>query len=170
MIFVLLSIGLAAAFGTTTNPAGRSEQEIRIGNGAAVQNTNIILPQLVHFARPAYTDEARQQEIEGAVTIQAEFDIDGRVKVLRIVKGLGHGLDENALAALKNWRFTPAYRNGQRVSIITLIDVYFILFDDPKWVHEKIRQSELKERDYRIESIRWSIERHVEFPPSGSPE
>src|SRR5438105_4945240 len=116
MISFLISIGLAIASSATTNTEAPTRQEIRIGNGAAVPTTNIILPQLVRFTRPAYTDEAREREIEGAVTIQAEFDIDGRFKVLRIVKALGHGLDENALAALKDWRFTPAYRNGQRVS------------------------------------------------------
>jgi len=67
-----------------------------------------------------------------AVTIQTEFDIEGRFKVLRIVKSLGHGLDESALAALKDWRFTPAYRSGQRVSVITFIDVKFIIFDDER--------------------------------------
>jgi len=169
MIFLLLTIGLAVGSGTTSTGALRSGQDIRIGNGATVQNTSVTLPQLVRFTRPQYTDEARRLEMEGAVTIQAEFDIDGNFKVLRIVKGLGHGLDESALAALKNWRFTPAYRNGQRVSVVTFIDVKFIIFDDPKWVREH-RPSEWSERDYRKEGIRSSIERHVEFFPGASPD
>jgi TonB family protein len=169
MIFLLLTIGLAVGSGAAPTAALRTEQEIRIGNGATVQNTSVTLPQLVHFTRPEYTDEARRLEIEGAVTIQAEFDIEGRFKVLRIVKGLGHGLDENALAALKDWRFTPAYRSGQRVSVVTLIDVKFILFDDPKWFREH-RQSEWSERDYRKEGIQSAIERHFEFFPGASPD
>jgi hypothetical protein len=94
-------------------------------------------------------------------------DIEGRFKVLRIVKSLGHGLDESALAALKNWRFTPAYRNGQRVSVVTLIDVKFIIFDDPKWVREK--QSQWSDRAYRGEAIRSAIERLEEFLPDAPP-
>jgi TonB family protein len=69
-------------------------------------------PQLIQYGTPTYTAEARRQGIEGVVTFQVEFDIDGNFKVLRIVKGLGFGLDEQALEALKTYRFTPAYRSG----------------------------------------------------------
>jgi TonB family protein len=137
-------------------------------NAETIQTSSVILPKLVRFTRPEYSDEARRLEMEGTVTIQAEFDIEGGFKVLRIVKGLGHGLDENALAALKGWRFTPAYRGGQRVSVVTLIDVKFILFDDPKWARDHIREPQWG--DYRREGIRSAIERHVEVFPGASPD
>ena len=170
MIFLLLTIGLAVGSGSTPTGTLGTGKDIRIGNGVTLQNTSVTLPQLVHFTRPEYTDEARRLEIDGAVTIQAEFDIEGRFKVLRIVKSLGHGLDESALAALKNWRFTPAYRNGQRVSVVTLIDVRFIIFDDPKWIREHIRQPQFSDRNYGKESIQSLIERHVEIFPGASPD
>jgi TonB family protein len=95
------------------------------------------VPKLLRFTRPLYTSEARRHNIEGVVTVQAQFDAEGNFKVLRVVKGLGYGLDENALEALQKWRFAPAYRDGQRVSVVAQIDVNFTLFDDPQWLNEQ---------------------------------
>jgi len=158
---MVLLFGLAlaaAAVPLETSITLPTEQSIRLANEAAVPNVSITLPTLVRFTRASYTDEARRREIEGVVTVQAEFDINGGFKILRIVKGLGYGLDENALAALKYWRFTPAYRNGARVSVIAHIDVMFTVFDDPTWVRQHIRQPERAEREYRIQTIRSVVE------------
>lgn len=126
-----LLLALALAFTTTATP---TKQEVRIGNAPLVPG--ITLPKLVSYARPLYTDEALQRGIEGVVTVQAEFDVGGNFKVLRVVKGLGYGLDENALAALTKWRFAPANRYGQRISVVTQIDVDFTLYDDPQWLRQ----------------------------------
>lgn len=136
-----------------------TRQEIRIGNAPTTPNVGMILPKLVSYTRPSYTDEGRQRGIEGVVTVQAEFDVEGSFKVLRVVKSLGHGLDENALAALQKWRFTPAYRDGKVVSVVTQIDVNFNLFDDPKWLRENIRTPEFGERKFWIDRIRRAVER-----------
>jgi TonB family protein len=61
------------------------------------------------------------------VFVQAYFDENGNVTVLRVVKGLGYGLDENALAAIKAWRFAPALSNGLPVSAVADIEVPFRL-------------------------------------------
>ena len=76
-----------------------------------------------------------------------------------MVKSLGYSLDESALAAVQKWRFTPAYRAGQRVSVVTQVDVSFSLFDDPQWLRELNRRAELEKRGYRIETIRSAVER-----------
>lgn len=155
LLAVVIKAVVTPAMGTTTVTKGTT-QEIRIGNVATIPTSGVTPPKLASYKRPAYTDEARRRGIEGVVTVEASVDGDGNLKVLRIVKGLGHGLDESALAALKNWRFTPAYRNGQKVSVVTQIDVNFTLFDDPQWVYENIRRPE--ERTFRIETIRWAVE------------
>jgi TonB family protein len=100
-------------------------QQVRIGNAPLVPDTGMTPPiALVHPA-PAYTAEALQQNIEGKVTVRAEFDIDGNVTILEVIEGLGYGLDEAALAVLEDWRFRPAYRNGRRVAVVANIDVEF---------------------------------------------
>jgi TonB family protein len=87
----------------------------------------VIPPRAVVHRSAAYTDEARRRGIQGSVIVQAQFDVDGNIKVLKVVNGLGYGLDENALAAIQNWRFSPALRNGERVSAVAEIEVPFKL-------------------------------------------
>jgi len=101
-------------------------QEVRIGGAIQpVPNGGMTPPKVVSYSPPAYTPQARAARIEGVVTVQAEFDIDGNFKVLGIIKGLGYGLDEKALEALQSWRFSPAYRSGAAVSVIAEIEVAF---------------------------------------------
>jgi TonB family protein len=122
---------LALALVVTSIP---TRQELRIGNGPTVPG--ITLPKLVSYTRPLYTDEALQRRIEGVVTVLAAFDVAGNFKPLRVVKGLGFGLDENAIAALTKWRFSPANRYGERISVVTPIDLVFTLYDDPQWLRQ----------------------------------
>jgi len=126
---LLLALALAV---TTTTPS--TKQAVRIGN--APPAAGIILPKLISYCRPLYTDEALQRRIEGVVTVLAEFDMAGNFKPVRVVKGLGFGLDENAIAALAKWRFTPANRYGERISVVTQIDIDFTLYDDPQWLRQ----------------------------------
>jgi TonB family protein len=135
-----LFLALTLAVTTTTPP---TKQQVRIGNAPAAPG--ITLPKLVSYTRPLYTDEALQRRIEGVVTVLAEFDVAGNFKPLRVVKGLGFGLDESALAALTKWQFTPANRYGQRISVVTQIDIDFTLYDDPHW----LRQFQSLERSTR---------------------
>ena len=74
---------------------------------------------------PAYTPEARQLKIQGDVTLQVRFEASGRVEVLRVLNGLGHGLDEQARIAAEHIRFKPATRDGRAVDEISVIHVTF---------------------------------------------
>jgi TonB family protein len=76
---------------------------------------------------PLYSDEARALGIEGNVTVEVHIAGDGAVKRVQVVKGVGHGLDENALVAVRDWRFIPARRNRIPVEASTQIDVEFNL-------------------------------------------
>jgi TonB family protein len=89
--------------------------------------TGVVPPRVLTHPSAAYSDEARRRWIEGTVIVQAQFDEAGNITVLKVVKGLGYGLDENALAVLKDWRFSPALRNGLPVSAIAEIEVPFKL-------------------------------------------
>ena len=64
---------------------------------------------------PEYTDEARNAHVEGTVTLDLEFGAAGDVRVLRVVSGLGHGLDEAAERAASRIRFKPAQADGRPV-------------------------------------------------------
>jgi TonB family protein len=76
---------------------------------------------------PVYTDEARAMKIEGEVLLEVEFGADGNITVMRIVRGLGHGLDEAAMRAVRSMRFKPAQRDGEAVDIRTTVNIVFRL-------------------------------------------
>ena len=76
---------------------------------------------------PAYTREARELRVEGEVLLEVLFASDGRVQVLRVVRGLGHGLDESAMRAAEKIRFSPALREGQAVDISAIVHIVFQL-------------------------------------------
>ena len=61
---------------------------------------------------PVYTDEARSLKLEGEVLLEVSFSANGTLHVNRVVRGLGHGLDEAAIAAANKIRFKPALRDG----------------------------------------------------------
>ena len=77
------------------------------------------------------------------------------------MKGLGYGLDESALEAIKKWRFTPAYRGRQRISIVAQIDITFYLIDDPVWLrqHPYARNAKQRDRNYYLRNTfeRWEV-------------
>ena len=82
---------------------------------------------LISKPRPGYTEQARKLKIEGDVTLQVRFTASGQVEVLRVVSGLGYGLDGLAEDAAKRIQFKPATRDGRPVDEVTVIHVTFQL-------------------------------------------
>src|ERR1019366_1484476 len=76
---------------------------------------------------PVYTQDARQLKLEGEVLLDVLFAANGQLHVNRVVRGLGHGLDESALAAANLMRFKPALRNGVPVDSTAVVHVVFRL-------------------------------------------
>jgi TonB family protein len=77
--------------------------------------------------QPVYTDEARSLKLEGEVLLEVSFSANGTLHVNRVVRGLGHGLDETAIAAANKMRFKPALRMGQPVDSTAIVHVTFQL-------------------------------------------
>jgi TonB family protein len=102
-------------------------QRVHIVDPRDVGDGSIASPEVLYYTDPFYTRTARDKKVEGTVTIEGTFDVRGCMKVLRTVKGIGFGLDENALAALHSWRFSPAKRNGEPVDAIAQVDIDFSL-------------------------------------------
>lgn len=74
---------------------------------------------------PIYTPEARKLKVEGEVLVEAVLEASGTVKVLRVVRGLGHGLDEEAIREAEQLRFKPALRDGQPSDSTVVLHVVF---------------------------------------------
>ena len=77
--------------------------------------------------RPTYTEEARRQRIEGEVLLVILFAASGQVRIVRIVRGLSDGLDENAVAAAEAIRFRPAERAGIAEDSTAIVHIVFQL-------------------------------------------
>ena len=84
-------------------------------------------PTVLRSTVALYTEDARTHGIEGRVTIGAVIDENGRITSSRILKGLGFGLDQVALASVQEWTLSPATRNGLPVSVGAQLDVEFNL-------------------------------------------
>jgi TonB family protein len=102
-----------------------------INNSAAqeprIQPVHFSPPEVLSEPRPQYTQEARQLRIQGEITLQVRFGVDGKVQVLRVVSGLGHGLDQEAALVAAQIRFKPAVKDGQPTDHITYIHILFQL-------------------------------------------
>jgi TonB family protein len=83
--------------------------------------------EIVFKPTPEYTDEARSARIEGTVSLEVEFTAAGDLRVLRVVRGLGHGLDEAAQRAALRMRFKPAQSDGRPVDSRATVHITFRL-------------------------------------------
>ena len=95
-----------------------------------VQEQQVLQPvEIIYKPRPAYTPEARQQKVEGEVLLDVVFTASGSLQVNRVVKGLGHGLDDMAVAAAQHMQFHPATRDGKPYDFAALVHIVFQLSD-----------------------------------------
>jgi TonB family protein len=76
---------------------------------------------------PGYTDQARKAHVQGVVLVSAIVGTDGIVRDAVVQKGLGMGLDEKALEAVRQWRFRPELEDGKPVSKAVRVEVAFRL-------------------------------------------
>jgi TonB family protein len=83
--------------------------------------------EILSKSKPAYTEEARRLQLEGEVVLEILFPANGDARVVRIVQGLGHGLDESAIAAAQAIRFKPAQKNHTPVDSMAVVRIMFQL-------------------------------------------
>jgi len=106
-------------FGDATVAQASAKKPLHVADSTPVE--------ILFKPRPAYTPEARQMHIEGEVLLDVMFGASGQIRVLRVVKGLGHGLDESAQRAAQQIRFNPAKRDGQPYDSDAVVHIVFAL-------------------------------------------
>ena len=87
---------------------------------------NIKAPALVKKVPPEYPHSAQQAHITGAVVLEAEVTPAGTVESVRVVKSVSM-LDEAAIQAVKQWKYSPLVLNGKAVPFILTVTVTFNL-------------------------------------------
>jgi len=93
-----------------------------VDSGASTSSVEIL-----YKPNPVYTAEARQLQLQGEVLLEVSFGANGQLQVNRVVRGLGHGLDEAAVAAANKMKFKPALRAGVPVDSTAVVHVVFQL-------------------------------------------
>ena len=119
-----------AGIGSGTRGAGVGSGPNRgSGNDAFGPGNGVTMPTVLSEVKPSYTAEAMRARVQGAVLVEAIVREDGSVGQVRIVRSLDRafGLDEEALRAVKNWRFRPGRHQGRNVAVIVEIELMFTL-------------------------------------------
>jgi TonB family protein len=107
------TVSLTRAPGT----AGAPSSAVRFGGTTP--------PMLIYKTQPSYTKEARKAGLRGTVVLYIEVDPTGVARNVKVVKGLGLGLDEEAIKAVKEWKFKPAQKDGTPVTVSATTEVSF---------------------------------------------
>jgi TonB family protein len=136
---VVASSGFGSGVATTEN-RGTGQASVRqAGFGdvsapptvqahAAPAGAEKIIPaEILSKPLPIYTDEARARRIEGEVLLEVVLGASGKIHVVRVVRGLGHGLDDAAVRAAEQIQFKPAQRDGQPSDSTAVLHIIFQL-------------------------------------------
>jgi protein TonB len=115
--------GLGAGDGAGIGPGSGGG----IGGGPYRPGSGISPPRLLREVKADYTEDARQRGISGDVLLEIVVRRDGSVGDVRVLQGLGGGLNDRAVKAVRQWRFAPAERLGSAVDVIVEVAVEFTL-------------------------------------------
>lgn len=99
-----------------------------IGGGVYKVGGGISAPQAVSTPDPTYTEEARAAKTQGTCILWLIVDDQGNPRDIRVVRGLGMGLDAKAIEAVKQWKFQPALKDGHPVNVQISVEVGFRLY------------------------------------------
>jgi TonB family protein len=97
------------------------------GGGPYRPGTGITAPAILREVKPDYTEEGRRRHLEGDVVMEIIVRSDGSVGNVKLLQGLGAGLDQRAIQAVRQWRFSPAKRYGVPVDVIVEVAMEFKL-------------------------------------------
>ena len=109
----------AGAFGDAPQPTSPVREVKQAASSTPVE--------VLYKPTPGYTEEARAQKVQGTVLLEVEFTAAGEVRVLNVVHGLGHGLDEIARQVASAMRFKPATHDGKPVDSRATVQIVFRL-------------------------------------------
>jgi TonB family protein len=116
--------------GATVQTAGFSAQQFSQGAARPQQAETgpATTPvEIISKPNPVYTEEARALRLQGEVLLEVSFGANGQLHVNRVVRGLGHGLDEAAVAAADKMKFKPAQHLNQPIDSTAIVHVVFQL-------------------------------------------
>jgi TonB family protein len=131
--FASVAFAFVASIGLTAATADRFPMSASLAQTEKVyrpgQGSGIELPRVVKEVKPAYTAAAMQKKIQGSVWLEAVVTTNGDVGEVKVTRSLDadYGLDHEAIAATKKWKFKPGTRQGKPVPVLVTIELTFTL-------------------------------------------
>jgi len=116
--------GLGSGSGSGIGPGSGGN----IGGGPRHIGGGVSAPVLIYSVEPEFSEEARKAKVAGNVLVDLWVDTNGLPSHVHVIRGVGMGLDENAVAAVKQYRFKPAMENGKPVLVELTVEVNFQIF------------------------------------------
>src|SRR5262249_52331794 len=98
-----------------------------MGGGVYRVGGGVSAPAVLFKIGPEYSEEGRKAKYSGTVILYIEVDQTGHARNMRVVKGIGLGLDEKAIEAVNKWKFKPGMKDGKPVVVAAHIEVNFRL-------------------------------------------
>ncbi|MFP5268650.1 MAG: energy transducer TonB [Acidobacteriota bacterium] len=96
-----------------------------MGGGVMHIGGDISSPVVIYEVEPEFSEEARKAKLSGNVVVYLWVDADGKPSHVRVVRGIGMGLDQKAVDAVRQYRFRPAMKDGKPVAVDMYIEVNF---------------------------------------------
>lgn len=119
--------GLGGGIGASNGTGAGAGSGGGYGGGLMSVGGGVSAPVLIHSAEPEFTEQARQSNYQGTVSIQLIVDSQGNPQDVHVARHLGMGLDEKAIAAVRQYRFRPAMYQGHPVAVQMIVEVDFRL-------------------------------------------
>ena len=120
--------GSGGGVGVGRGPGVGSGSGGGVGGGIFHVGGGVSAPQAVSTTDPNYTEEARRTKTQGTCILGLIVDTEGHPRDIRVVRGLGSGLDAKAIEAVERWRFEPAKKDGKPVNVLISVEVSFLLY------------------------------------------
>ena len=123
-LFVALFAGCACAQQVSPSPAPATPDALKLNHFGS----GVSAPMPLNVVQAKFSKEARKHKITGVCLVSLIVDAQGMPQNARVIKGLGYGLDEQAVAAVNQYRFNPAMFDGKPVPVMIRIQVSFKLY------------------------------------------
>ena len=118
---------LAAALPVLPQESGKQAPKERPKIYSLKEDPSIVPPKIKYKEEPKYTTEAHDAKVQGTVILTLEVTEEGLPDNIAVKSGLDPGLDQNAVAAVRNWKFDPALKDGKPVRVKATMEINFRL-------------------------------------------
>jgi TonB family protein len=130
LFFILIILCSAALFVNAQGQGKGTGQGSGIDSASSAANKNSKNKALYITSKPrvAYTEIARNNDVQGTVTLKVEFKKNGKIGKISVISGLPDGLSEQAVKAAEKIEFQPAVKNGKPITITKTVQYTFTLY------------------------------------------